>query len=165
MKGLISNSDLGRANSASCYRKGRQFLLTFFDMSTRWTRSTSNFYALIGQNLSGEFKRKIYTASGNFFTDSWSLQSFVLSSCDVFLTVFFHWVYKMKYSCYPSVIHGWFVYWVFGWEMRRACPSHRKSNFGWHHFRLSPCFMRKRVQKAQAILAILDGFQELHLYW
>ena len=31
-------------------------------------------------------------------------------------TVFFHWMYKMKYSCYQdsSVIHGWFVYWVFG---------------------------------------------------
>ena len=27
----------------------------------------------------------------------------------------------MKYSCYQesSVIHGWFVYWVFGEEMRR----------------------------------------------
>ena len=34
----------------------------------------------------------------------------------MFLTVFFHWMYKMKYSCYQesSVIHGWFVYWVFG---------------------------------------------------
>ena len=33
----------------------------------------------------------------------------------------FHWMYKMKYSCYQesSVIHGWFVYWVFCWEMRR----------------------------------------------
>ena len=70
MKGLISNSDLGDENSASCYRKGRQFLLSFFDMATRWSRSTSNFYALIGQNLSGEFKRKIYTASGNIFPDS-----------------------------------------------------------------------------------------------
>ena len=39
----------------------------------------------------------------------------------MFLTVFFHWMYKMKYSCYQesSVIHGWFVYEVFGWEMRR----------------------------------------------
>ena len=27
----------------------------------------------------------------------------------------------MKYSCYQecSLIHGWFVYWVFGREMRR----------------------------------------------
>ena len=32
------------------------------------------------------------------------------------LTVLFHWVYKMIYSCYQdsSVIHGWFVYCVFG---------------------------------------------------
>ena len=38
-----------------------------------------------------------------------------------FITAFFHWMCKMKYSGYQesSVIHGWFVYWVFGWEMRR----------------------------------------------
>ena len=35
---------------------------------------------------------------------------------------FFHWMYKMKYSWYQesSVIHGYFVYWVFGWEMHRV---------------------------------------------
>jgi len=34
----------------------------------------------------------------------------------MFLTVSFHWMCKMKYSCYQhsSVFHGWFVYWVFG---------------------------------------------------
>ena len=34
----------------------------------------------------------------------------------MFLTAFFHRMYKMKYSCYQdsSVIYGWFVYWVFG---------------------------------------------------
>ena len=32
-------------------------------MVTRWSRSTSNFYALIGQHLTGEFIRKIYAAS------------------------------------------------------------------------------------------------------
>ena len=31
----------------------------------RWSRSTSNFYALIGQSLTGEFTRKIYAASGD----------------------------------------------------------------------------------------------------
>ena len=33
-----------------------------------------------------------------------------------FFYVILHWMYKMKYSCYQesSVIHGWFVYWVFG---------------------------------------------------
>ena len=32
-----------------------------------------------------------------------------------------------------------------------ACQS-RKSDFGWHRFRFSPCLMRKRFQKSQAIL-------------
>ena len=80
-------TDLGRENSASCYRQGRQLLLTFLAMFTRWSRSTSNFYALIGENLTGEFIRNIYTASGNLFTDSWSWQSFV-SSCDAFNCLF-----------------------------------------------------------------------------
>ena len=57
------------------------------------------------------------------YFDSWSWQSFV-STCDVF-NCLFHWMYKMKYSCYQesSVIHDWFVYWVFGWEMRRLSKS------------------------------------------
>ena len=67
---------------------GRQLLLTFSVMVTRWSRSTSSFYALIAQNLTGEFMRKIYAASGNLFTDSWSWQSCVLLSCDVFNCLF-----------------------------------------------------------------------------
>ena len=53
------------------------------------------------------------------YFESRSWQSLV-STCDVF-NCLFRWMYKMKYSCYQesSVIHGWFVYWVFGWEMRR----------------------------------------------
>ena len=46
-----------------------QLLWTFLTKVTRWSRSTSNFYALVGQNLTGAF--------------SWSWQSFV-SICDVF---------------------------------------------------------------------------------
>ena len=44
--------------------------LTFLTIVMRWSRSKSNFYALIGQNLTGEFMRKIYAASGNLSTDS-----------------------------------------------------------------------------------------------
>ena len=40
-----------------------QLLLTFLTKVTRWSRSTSNLYTLIGQNLTGEFMRKIYAAS------------------------------------------------------------------------------------------------------
>ena len=45
----IIQTDLGRENSVSYYRQGRQLLLTFLTTVTRWSRSTSNFYALIGQ--------------------------------------------------------------------------------------------------------------------
>ena len=47
-------------------------------------------------------------------------------------------------------------------EKCAACQS-RKSDFGWHRFRFSSYWMRKRVEKSQAILTLLDSFQELHL--
>ena len=112
-------TDLGRENSGQFfkkYRRERPFLI----MVTRWSRSTSNFYALIGQNLTGEFMRKVYAATWNLFSLTAEADR-VLCQLVMFFNVFFHWMYKMKYSCYQesSVIHGWFVYWVFGWEMRR----------------------------------------------
>ena len=110
-------TDLGRENSAMFfkYMRGRPFLT----MVTRWSRSTSNFCTLIGQNLTGEFMRKIYAASWKLFTLTAKADR-VLCQLVMFLTVFFLWMYKMKYSCYQEspVIHGWFVYWGFGWEMR-----------------------------------------------
>ena len=48
----------------------RHFLLTFLSMVTRLSRSSSNFYAVIDQNLTGEFMRKINVASGKLFSDS-----------------------------------------------------------------------------------------------
>ena len=75
-------TDLGSENSTGFY-----MFLTFLTIVTRGSRSTSNFYALIGQNLTGVIMRKIYASSGNLFTDSWSWQSFV-SSCDVFNCLF-----------------------------------------------------------------------------
>ena len=61
-------SDLGRGNSSSYCRQARQLLLTLLTMITRWSPSSSNFYAVIGQNLRGEFMRKIYAASWILFT-------------------------------------------------------------------------------------------------
>ena len=55
---ILIRTDLGRENSASYYRQKRQLLLTFLTLVTRWSRSVSNFYALIGQNFTGEFMRK-----------------------------------------------------------------------------------------------------------
>ena len=56
-------------------------------MITCCSHSAFNFYALIRQNLTGEFKRKTYPASGNLVTDSWSWQSFVWY-CDIFNCLF-----------------------------------------------------------------------------
>ena len=70
----------------------------------------------------------LYSTLKLVYFDSWSLQSF-LSTCIIvmFFPVFFHWMHKMKYSCYQQssspVIHGWFVFWIFGWEMRRLSKS------------------------------------------
>ena len=64
-----------------------QLLLTFLTKVTRWSRTTSNFYALIGQNLTGEFMRKIYAASWKLFTLRAEADSFV-SACDVFTCLF-----------------------------------------------------------------------------
>ena len=100
-------TDLGRENSASYYSQGRELLLTLLTMITRWSHSSSNFYALIGQNLIGEFMRKIYAASWILFTLTAEADR-VLRQLVMFLTVFFHWMYKMKFSCYQesSVIYG-----------------------------------------------------------
>ena len=51
--------------------------------------STSNFYTLISQNLTGEFMRKIYAASWNLFTLTAEADR-VLCQLVMFLTVFFH---------------------------------------------------------------------------
>ena len=75
-----------------------QLFLTFLSKVTRWSRSTSNFYALIGQHLTGEFMRKIYAASWNLFTLTAEADR-ILCQLVMFLTVFFHWtLYKMKFS-------------------------------------------------------------------
>ena len=74
-----------------------QLLLTFLTKVARWSHSTSNFHALIGQKLTGEFMRKIYSASWNLFTLTAEADR-VLCQLVMFLPVFFHWMYKMKFS-------------------------------------------------------------------
>ena len=82
-------------------------LFTFLTIVTRWSCSTSNFYALIGQNLTGEFMWKIHTASCNSFILTAEADR-VLCQLVTFFTVFFHWIYKMKYTCYQeSLLNFW----------------------------------------------------------
>ena len=72
IKLLISNWP--RTREFSQRLQAGKLLLTFPTMVTRWSRSTSSFYALIGQNLTGEFMRKIYQASWNLFTENSNLR-------------------------------------------------------------------------------------------
>ena len=162
-------TDLGRENSASYYRQGEQLLLTLLTMVLRWSRSTSNFYALIGQNLTGEFMWKIYAASWIlYYFDSWIWQSFV-STCDVLKCLFLLDVQNEIQLLSRVFRYSWLVCLLGFWLRNTSHCQSWKSDFGWHCFRLSPCLMRKRgrkrVKKSQAILALLDSFRELHLEW
>ena len=71
----------------------------------------------------------------------------------------------MKYSCYQdcSVIHGWFVYCVFCWQMHRLSKSleiqFRMASFSKKSLLTCPCLRRKRVEKSQAILEHLMTFR------
>ena len=58
----------------------------------------------------------------------------VLCRLMMFFTVFSHWMYKMKYSCYQdsSVIHGLFIGFLV--ENSAACRSYWKFDFGWCRF-------------------------------
>ena len=125
------------------YTRGR----TFLTMVTRWSRFTSNFYALIGQNLTVELTRKIHAASWKLFTLTAKADR-VLCQLVMCLTAFFHRMYKMNFSCYQesSVIHCLFVYWNFGWEIRRSSKS--EIRFQMASFSFSPCLMRKGVAKS-----------------
>ena len=61
-------------------------LFTFLTIVMRWSRFTSNVYAMIGQNLTGAFKRKSYTASCDLFTLPAEAER-VLCQLVMFLTV------------------------------------------------------------------------------
>ena len=107
-------------------------LFTFLTIVTRRSRSASNFYPLIGQNLTGKFMRKIYTACWNLFTLTIEADR-VLCQLVVLLTVFFHWMYKMKCSCYQEssvAIAALFIEFLVG-----KCFACQSRNFGWHRFR------------------------------
>ena len=111
-------------------------------------------------SLTGEFMRKIYAASWILFTLTAEADR-VLCQLVMFLTVFFHWDVQNEIQLLhirslllfmASLFIGFLV------EKYVTCQS-RKSDFGWHRFRFSPCLMRKRVEKSEAILALLDSFQ------
>ena len=71
----------------------------------------------------------------------------------------------MKYSCYQdcSVLHGWFVYCAFCWQMHHLSKSleiwFRMASFSKMSLLTCPCLRRKRVEEFQAILEHLMTFR------
>ena len=144
-------TDFGRENSASYYRQGRQLLLTLLTMVTRWSRSTSNFYALIGQNLTGEFMWKIYTASWIIF----------VSTCDVFNSLF-----PLDVQNEIQLLSGVVCYsWLVGFWLRITSLVKVGNPISDGILFLFHLVSYVRVKKSEAILALLDTFQGLHLKW
>ena len=102
---------------------------------------------LTGQKQRRGFLWKIYAVSRYFFTDIWSWQSFVSSY--YVSTVFLHWIYKMKYSCYKRIlllfVTGLFI------RLRRLTKSNRESSFSkLSLLRLAGC---------------VRGLERLKLFW
>ena len=106
--------DSGRENSASFYRRGG---------SCFWLFSP---WSLIGHALRPIFMLwllKIWQVSSRRKFLHYLETCLVIAEADSLYVILF--LHKMKGSCYQDsfVIHGWFVYWVFGWEMRRFSKS------------------------------------------
>ena len=82
-----------------------------------------------------------------------------MSTCDVFNCLFPLNVQNEIQLLSRVFCYSWLVC-LLGFLVEKyvACQS-RKSDFGWHHFRFSPCLMHKRIEKSEAILALLDSFQ------
>ena len=129
-----------------------QLLLTFLTKVTRWSRSTSNFYALIGQiwrvNSCGKFMQHLETCL-----------LFLTAEADIVLCQLVRWCFLMSFST------GWtkwntaaikslllFMADLFIGSLVEKCVAcqSRKFDFGWHRFRFSPCLIRKRSLKVSS---------------
>ena len=126
---FLFQPDLGRQNSAGFNKQGRQLLLTFLTVVTRWSCSTSNFYALVGQNLTDEFMQKIFVSSCNAFN--------YLCPLDVQNEI----KLLSRFFCYS-------------WPLVKVIGNPISDGIVF----VAPSLMRKRVEKSQAILALLDGW-------
>ena len=161
-------TDLGPENSASYLQAGKTVAFDFAHHGHALVTLYVHFLCSDWSNLTGELMRKIYAAPWILFTRTAEADR-VLCQLVMFFTFFFHWMYKMKFSCYQEQIRSLLLFMdslfigFFGWEIRRLSKSEIK--FRMASFLFSPCLMRKRVAKSEAILTLLDTFQELHLEW
>ena len=94
--------------------------------------------------------RKIYAASWKLFTLTAEADR-VLCQLVMFLTVFSTGCPKWNSAAIRSLLLFMASLFIgFLVEKCVTCQS-RKSDFGWHYFRFSPCLMRKRVERSEAI--------------
>ena len=95
------------------------------------------------------------------YFDSWSWQSFV-STCDVFNCLFLLDVRNAIQLLSRVSWYSWLVC-LLGFWLRNTWRVKVGNSFsdGVDSFCFSPCL----IEKSEAILAILDSFQELHLEW
>ena len=106
---------------------------SFLTIVTPWARSTSNFYALIAQNLTDEFTRKIYAASWSLFTLTAETDKVL---CQLAMSGCTKWIgntaaFKSLLLFMAGLSIGFLI------EKYVACQS-RKSDFGWRRFCFSP---------------------------
>ena len=92
--------------------------------------------------------RKIYSVSWILFNLTAEADR-VLCQLVMSLTVFSHWMYKMKFSCYQEYSLLLFMAGLFiGYLVEKYVTfQSRKSDFGWHCFRFSPWLMCKEGWK------------------
>ena len=92
------------------------------------------------------------------YFDSWSWESFV-PTCDVFNGLFPLDVQNKIQLLSRVSWYSWLDCLLGFWLRNTSLWRSRKSDFGWHRFRVSPCLMCKTIEKSEAILALLDSFQ------
>ena len=124
----------------------RRMKFTFLTIDTRWSRSTTVQFLCSDWS---KFDRWVHAENlystlnlVYFQFDSWSWQS-ILSTCDVFLLSFSTGCIKWNTAAINSLLlfmAGLFIDFL----VEKCAPQYqsRKSDFGWHRFRFSPCGMR-----------------------
>ena len=86
-----------------------------------------------------------------------------MSTCDVFNCFFFLLDVQNEIQLQSRVFcYSWLVCLLVFWLGDASLVKVGNPISDGIVFRFSPCLMPKRVQKSQAILALLDSFQELH---
>ena len=86
------------------------------------------------------------------------------STCDVFNCLFPLDVQNEIQLLSGVFCYSWLVCLLSFW-LRNTLLAKVGNPISMASFSFSPCLMRKRVAKSEAILALVDIFQELHLEW